>query len=206
MATAKDFNDIKEILDKILKTCRKKNMKLNKEKFNIGTRVTFGGAKVEYVKEENHIQISPKEEKVEELLGHDAPRTKKECQSLLGSLNQLSNWIPNIKVHIPGIRKLTGHNSVFSWNEDLDREFQLMKSYVKKNVPLSPFNLEKPIHLHTDASMSGMGYILSQPWDKEAMASTDHYRTQRNIVTLGSCGLYPTQARYSTIEARDAGN
>ena len=75
-----------------------------------------------------------------------------------------------------------------------------MKTYVKKNVPLSPFDMEKPIHLHTDASMSGMGYVLSQPRDKEAMSSTDHYRTHRNIVTLGSCGLSPTQARYSTIE------
>ena len=74
-----------------------------------------------------------------------------------------------------------------------------MKEYVKNKVTLSPFDISKPIHLHTDASNSGMGYILSQPRFKESPGD-DHYRTQRNLITLGSCGLTPTQARYSTIE------
>ena len=200
MATAKNFDDIKNILDQNLQTCRRKNIKLNKKKFNIGTSVIFGGAKVEYVKREDRIQISPKDEKIEELLGHEAPKTKKQCQSLLGSLNQLANWIPNIKLHIPGIRKLSGSNTLFTWNSELDQEFETMKKYVKKNVPLTPFDMKKPIHRHTDVSMSGMGYVLSQPRSKEVTENEDHYRTERNLITLGSCGLSQTQTRYSTIE------
>ena len=71
---------------------------------------------------------------------------------------------------------------------------------IKKNVPLTLFDLKKPIHLHTDSSMSGMGYVLSQLRNKEATVNKDHYRTKRNIITLGSCGLSQTQALYSTIE------
>ena len=44
-----------------------------------------------------------------------------------------------------------------------------------------------------------MGYVLSQPRYKESPGE-DHYRTQQNLITLGSCGLSPTQSRYSTIE------
>ena len=200
LASAKNFNEIKTILDQILQTCRRKNIKLNKKKFKIGTSIIFGGAKVEYVKKEDRIQISPKDEKIEELLGFEAPKTKKQCQSLLGSLNQLANWIPNIKLAIPGIRKLSGSNTPFTWNDEMDREFESMKQHVKKNVSLTPFDMKKPIHLHTDASNTGMGYILSQPRNKEAADKEDHYRTERNLITLGSCGLSPTQTRYSTIE------
>ena len=54
----------------------------------------FGGTTVKYSPENERVQISPSEAKIEELLGCDPPKTKKDLQSILGSLNQLSQWIP----------------------------------------------------------------------------------------------------------------
>ena len=176
------------------------NIKLNPEKFHIGTRVEFGGSVIEYVPEEDRIEISPSEEKVEELIGKEAPTTKKQLQSILGSLNQLAQCIPKVKCHIPGMRKMTGINNKFIWNDELEEEFSIMKQFLKKHVKLCPYDVKKETHIHCDASNIGIGYLLSQPTDKNHNPNDDHYRLKRNIIQLGSAGLTPTQTRYSTIE------
>ena len=71
---------------------------------------------------------------------------------------------------------------------------------MKKTIVLSPLEVGREIHLHTDASSQGLGFILSQPHKDEEKRSTDHYRMRRNIITLGSAGLTSTQERYSTGE------
>ena len=75
-----------------------------------------------------------------------------------------------------------------------------MKKYLKKTVVISPLEVEKEIHLHTDASNSGLGYILSQPHTETLKDKKDNYRCRRNIITLGSAGLTSTQERYSSGE------
>ena len=55
-------------------------MKLNPPKFKVGTSVEFGGTTVKYSPANNRIQITPSEEKVEELLGREPPKSKKYLQ------------------------------------------------------------------------------------------------------------------------------
>ena len=80
-------------------------MKLNPTKFKVGHKVKFRGTNVKYSPSNKRVQISPSEEKVEDLLGKEPPKTKQELQSILGSLNQLTAWIPQIKCKIPLMRK-----------------------------------------------------------------------------------------------------
>merc|ERR1712112_368858 len=88
-------------------TCRKKNLKLNPSKFKIGPEVEFGGSKLKFSKANKRVQITPSQKKIEELMGKEPPKTKKQLQSILGSLNQLSTWMPGIKTHIPLMLKLS---------------------------------------------------------------------------------------------------
>ena len=118
---------------------------------------------IRYSEANKRVQITPSEKKIEELIGRDPPKTQRELQSILGSLNQLSSWIPQVKCHIPLMRKLSGGNNSFTQSQQLLEEFNLMKKYLKKTVTLSPLEVGREIHLHTDASNLGMGYILSQP-------------------------------------------
>ena len=83
------------------------------------------------------MQITPLEDKVEELLGRNPPTSKKDLQSVLGSLNQLSQWCPTVKVKIPLMRKMCGNNNIFKASPQLEEEFNTMKSYIKKTVTLS---------------------------------------------------------------------
>ena len=45
-----------------------------------------------------------------------------------------------------------------------------------------------------------------QPKDKYDGDTSDHYRTRRNIVNLGSAGLTSTQERHSTLEQEALAN
>ena len=75
-----------------------------------------------------------------------------------------------------------------------------MKKELENHIKISPFNTKLGLHIHTDASSKGLGFIMSQPLegDKE-----DIYRLKRKIVTLGSTGLTPTQSRYSAVKLEE---
>ena len=137
---------------------------------------------------------------MEELLGKDPPKTKKELQSILGSLNQLTAWIPQIKCRIPLMRKLSGANNIFNESKQLTDEINLMKCHLKQTIVLSPLEVGRELHLHTDASSQGLGFILSQPHKDEENRNSDHYCLKPNIITLGSAGLTSTHDRYSSGE------
>ena len=196
----KNYKLLEPLINKVLSICRKKNLKLNPNKFKIGPEVGFGGTNIRYSEANRRVQITPSEKKVEELIGRDPPKTKKELQSILGSLNQLSAWIPQIKCHISLMRKLSGGNNTFTQSEQLIEEFHLMKRYLKKTVILSPLEVGREIHLHTDASNNGLGYILSQPHKDVKENEKENYSVKPNIITLGSAGLTETQQRYSSGE------
>ena len=97
---------------------------------------------------------------------------------------------------MPKLRKLTG-NGVFKWLGAHDEELERIKDAVRDHIKLAPFDVEKTVHLHIDASQDGLGYLLSHPMegDKE-----DSYQMRRQLVTLGRTGLTETQSRHSNVE------
>ena len=92
------------------------------------------------------------------------------------------------------MRKLSGANNIFQESKQLTDEFNMMKRHLKKTIVLSPLEVGREIHLHTNASSQGLGFILSQPHKNEENRNSDHYRMKHNIITLGS------QERYSSGE------
>ena len=98
------------------------------------------------------------------------------------------------------MRKLCGANNKFESLPQVEEEFTTMKRHLKKTIVLTPLEVGRDIHLHTDASSNGLGFILSQPHSDQEKGNKDHYRMKRNIITLGSAGLTSTQERYSSGE------
>merc|ERR1711954_239867 len=80
------------------------------------------------------------------------------------------------------MRKMSGGNNQFKESEQLTEEFELMINQLKNTVILSPLEIGRELHLHTDASNNGLGYILSQPHkDKK---KKNHARTHTFLNTL----------------------
>ena len=69
MVTGNSIVALEERMEKILKVCLRKNLKLHPDKLQIGRRVTFGGVTIEACKTEGdnqrRIYMSPSEEKLQ---------------------------------------------------------------------------------------------------------------------------------------------
>ena len=78
LLSEESYKKLNPVIDRILYICRRRNMKLNPDKFKVGKEVEFGVTTVKYSPSNKRIQISPSEEKVEELLGREPPKTKKD--------------------------------------------------------------------------------------------------------------------------------
>ena len=117
-------------------------MKIKKSKFHISQKVTFGGCSIAASAENDQVQISPSSSKVDEILGRDPPKNKKDVQSIVGSVNQMSAWCPGIKRHMPRMRRLTGASD-FTWDEETAKEFELIKEEISHHIKLTPFDTRK---------------------------------------------------------------
>ena len=115
----------------VLNVCRKSNAKLSPKKFKIGSEVTFGGHRISYNANTDLVLIQPSVEKIEAIQNLKKPTSKQEVQSLVGFLSQLSNFVPEVKLCIPNIKRLTSKFNVFKWSEEEDREFKEVKEKLK---------------------------------------------------------------------------
>merc|ERR1711954_537412 len=77
LLSEKNYKLLDPLIDRILRICREKNLKLNPSKFKKGPEVEFGGTVIKYSQTNNRVQITPSEQKIEELMGKEAPKTKK---------------------------------------------------------------------------------------------------------------------------------
>ena len=125
--SAKNLKQLEEMLRKKFNICRQKNMRIKASKCKIPQRVKFGGCIIESNTAKGSVEISPDPKKVDELLCKDPPKGKKEVQSIIGSINQLSAWNPHLKLKIPIMRKMTGSMTLFKESPELEREFNFMK-------------------------------------------------------------------------------
>ena len=73
-----------------------------------------------------------------------------------------------------------------------------MKKALKDKVSLSPLDTNKKLELWTDASNEGLGYILTQPFEREDEEGKK--KVDRRIISIGSTGLTPSQTRYSPVQ------
>ena len=88
------LEEIKPLIKKVLQIFRKKNMKIKLSKFEISQKVTFGGCQIQASTKHDSIAISSEDNKIEELLATPHPNTRKQAQSMVGSLNQLATCAP----------------------------------------------------------------------------------------------------------------
>ena len=96
--TGNNIVALEERMEKILKVCLRKNMKLHPDKLQIGRRVTFGGVTIEACKtdgdNQRRVYMSPSEEKLQTFLELKTPQTKVEVQRICGMATQMKKFCP----------------------------------------------------------------------------------------------------------------
>ena len=110
-------------LNSVLDRCKKINLTLNKGKcvFNV-KEVTYIGHKL------TQEGIKADDEKVRAIKDIPAPTDKKGVERLLGTVNYLGKFIPNL-----ALRALLRKDIEFQWSHEQDKAFQEIKSVSTEN-------------------------------------------------------------------------
>ena len=167
-------------LTAVLKRCEEINLTLNKDK------CLFGVSEVSYI---GHILnatgVQPDPSKVKAITNMPPPYDRKGVERLLGTINYLSKFIPNMSTITQPIRELLKSEIMFEWMEPQERAFCKVKEILSKHSALAYFDVAKPVTISCDASQSGLGAAILQD-DKP--------------VAFASRALTEAETRYAQIE------
>ncbi|KAL5510119.1 hypothetical protein EMCRGX_G005608 [Ephydatia muelleri] len=146
-------------LQAVLKRCKDIGLTLNKDKcrFNV-PEVTY--------------------------LGHTI-NDKKGVERLLGVVNYVGKFIPDMATVTKPIRDLLRKDVQFNWSFEHDEAFKKLKGLLSAAPVLAFYNVKKPVTVSCDASLFGLGAILLQEGQPIAYASR---------------ALTDTEYRYAQIE------
>ena len=134
--------------------------------------------------------MKPDPRKVDDLKQMQEPRSKTELQQFLGCMTYLSRFIPNFSDKTTLLRELLQKDSEFIWEVHHQQTFESLKNEVSKASLLHYYDPKKPLYLHCDASLKGIGAALLQPTDGGTL----------HPVAYASKSLTPTEQRYACIE------
>ena len=105
-------------LTAVLKRCQEVHLTLNKEKCQFGVpQVTYLGHCI------SADGITPDENRVKAILAMPPPKDKKGVERLLGTLNYVSKFVPNMSTVTEHIRVLLGKDVPFVWTWEQEAAF-----------------------------------------------------------------------------------
>ena len=93
-------------------------------------------------------------------------------------------WPKRSEILAP-LTKMTSKTVKFEWKKEHEEAFQNIKKHIAKEVILAYPDFENPFHIHTDASLTQLGAVISQ---------------EDRPIAFYSRKLSPAQTRYTTTE------
>ena len=172
--------DHNQRLKAVLQRCKEVNLTLNRDKCQFGmSQVTYLGHVI------NAQGISPDPERVRAITEMPPPQDKKGVERLLGVLNYVAKFIPDMSSITQPIRELLKKEVQFIWEWEQEEAFQKIKEKLSVAPALVFFNVKKPTTISCDASQSGLGAVLMQ---------------ENRPVAYASRALTSAETRYAQIE------
>ncbi|KAK2722616.1 hypothetical protein QYM36_002972 [Artemia franciscana] len=152
---------------------REKGVKLNLQKcvFKCNSIPYFG-----HVISENGIHPDP--QKVRALREMRTPNTKDELQTILGMMNYLARYIPNLSSINQPLRDLVKQQQ-FKWKQQHDKSFTNIKESICSSLAFFDPTAGN-VELQVDASKFGLGTTLSQNGKPISFASRSLNSTEQN--------------------------
>ena len=171
-------------LDDVLRRLRKASLSLNRKKCH------FVQPEISYL---GHIiskdGIAPDPEKVRAIQTMEPPTTVKGIRSFLGTVGYYRNFQPNFSAIARPLTKLTKKNVHFSWSEEAQEAFEVLKQKLIEAPILAYPDVTRPYTLYTDASDYAIGGILTQDFDDG-----------ERVIQYVSHQLTPNRMHYPVIE------
>ncbi|CAB4030046.1 Hypothetical predicted protein [Paramuricea clavata] len=166
-------------LERVLNRVADINMTLSKDKFQFPqTKITYLGETL------TANGVKPDETKVEAIKNYPKPTNKHDVQRLLGMVNYIAKFAPNISDVTAPLRELIKKNVAFHWLETHEKAFRDLQHLLTDPATLRYYNVAKPVTLQVDASQNGLGAALIQNQGPAAYASKAMNDTQRRYVQI----------------------
>ena len=174
------FDDHLQKLETVLSKLQKAGFKVNADKsFFAQDQLEYLGFKI------TRNGIMPLPDKVQAIQNLAVPTTKKQLRSFIGVINYYRDmWIHRSDVLTP-LTSMTSKQAKWKWDDKCQKAFDTIKKIVSRETLLAYPNFNKPFDIHTDASKSQLGAVISQ---------------NNQPVAFYSRKLNPAQVNYTTTE------
>ena len=173
-----------ERLTQVMERVQKYGLKLNKNKCQFGVQeIVFLGDKL------SAQGVEPDQEKICAIQSMPRPTEKADVRRIMGMLNFIAKFIPNLSVKTSCMRELLHEDNLFEWTNRHEREWENLKQTLTTAPVLTFFDPSKKIKVSTDASKDGIGGVLLQ-------AEGEHWKP----VAYASRTMTETECRYAQIE------
>ena len=160
----------------LLKRCRERSIKLNRDKCEFKCEeIDFIG----HVVTKHGLKADPK--KIEAIVDMPKPTDIGGVQRFIGMAKYLSKILPDLSNMCEPIRRLTHKDAKWSWGKAQEEAFEAVKRSVSSTPVLKYFDPTKETEGQGDASERGIGFTLMP-------------------VTFSSRALTSAETRYSQIE------
>jgi hypothetical protein len=148
-----------EHVRRVLTTLAEANLKIHPNKSVFGTNI------VEYLGHNvvgTH-GITMNEAKVEAIKTLPDPRNVPELRSILGFLTYYRHFIPGFAAIAAPLTELLRKDTAWKWGENQRAAYATLKREMTQNgLVLRPVDPDRPLVLHTDWSVHGIGAVLGQ--------------------------------------------
>jgi hypothetical protein len=164
-------------LRSVLVETKEKGIKSNEDKLEVGlTEVPYFG---HIISAEG---LKPNPSKVRAVKDMQPPQNKAELETILGMVNYLSKFAPNLSEITSPLRKLLVKDVHFAWDQPQEQAFQKIKDVITQSPGpvLSYCDHKKELTLQVDASKFGLGATLLQDCKPIAFASKSLTPTEVN--------------------------
>ncbi|KAK7933984.1 hypothetical protein WMY93_004880 [Mugilogobius chulae] len=173
-----------ERLNNVLQRIRENGLKLNRVKCQFGVQeITFLGDKLSVR------GVEPDEKKIKAILSMPRPADKKGVLRVMGMINFIGKFIPNLSVKTSALRELLHDATEFKWTSKHEREWNILKTTLTTAPVLAFYDPTKRLKISTDASKDGLGAVLLQ-------AEGDRWKP----VAYASRSMTKTETKYAQIE------
>ncbi|CAI6370293.1 unnamed protein product [Macrosiphum euphorbiae] len=112
------------------------------------------------------------------------PKNKKELQQILGTINYLRKFIPNLSEISSPYRELLKKNVIWQWTDKNTELLNKIKNLISEASILNNFDINKPIVLQCDSSQNALGCCLLQDSKPVAFASRSLTSTESNYAQI----------------------